>query len=104
MPGFLTFLSIAGTAAMIWVGGGIIVHSLDHYGLSSIGNIIHAAGALAANALPAIGGLVDWVVTAGLSGVVGLVIGAIAIPVAGYIIAPAWRALKSLLRRPERPA
>ena len=26
MPGFLTFLSVAGTAAMIWVGGGIIVH------------------------------------------------------------------------------
>jgi hypothetical protein len=26
MPGFLTFLSAAGTAAMIWVGGGIIVH------------------------------------------------------------------------------
>ena len=25
MPGFLTFLSAAGTAAMIWVGGGIIV-------------------------------------------------------------------------------
>jgi predicted DNA repair protein MutK len=66
MPGFLAFLSIAGTAAMIWVGGGIIIHGLDHYGLSSIGNIIHAAGALAAHALPAVGGLVDWVVIAGL--------------------------------------
>jgi predicted DNA repair protein MutK len=104
MPGFLVFLSIAGTAAMIWVGGGIIIHGLDHYGLSSIGNIIHAAGALAAHALPAVGGLVDWVVIAGLSGVVGLVIGAIAIPVAGYIVAPAWRTLKRVLRRRERTA
>jgi predicted DNA repair protein MutK len=104
MPGFLAFLSIAGTAAMIWVGGGIIIHGLDHYGLSSIGNIIHAAGALAAHALPAVGGLVDWVVIAGLSGVVGLVIGAIAIPVAGYIVAPAWRTLKRVLRRRERTA
>ena len=33
MPGFLTFLSVAGTAAMIWVGGGIIVHGLETYGL-----------------------------------------------------------------------
>jgi len=104
MPGFLTFLSIAGTAAMIWVGGGIIIHGLDHYGLSLIGNIIHAAGTLAAHALPAVGGLVEWIVTAGLSGVVGLVIGAIAIPVAGYVIAPAWRTLKSVLRQRERMA
>ncbi len=104
MPGFLTFLSIAGTAAMIWVGGGIIIHGLDHYGLSSIGNIIHAAGTLAAHVLPAVGGLVEWIVIAGLSGVVGLVIGAIAIPVAGYIVAPAWRTLKGALRRRERTA
>jgi predicted DNA repair protein MutK len=101
MPGFLAFLSIAGTAAMIWVGGGIIVHGLEHYGLTSIGHIIHDAGALAAQAWPAVGGLLGWIVVAGLSGVVGLVIGAIAIPVAGYIIAPAWRSLKSVLRRPE---
>ena len=33
MPGFLTFLSVVGTAAMIWVGGGIIVHGLEAYGL-----------------------------------------------------------------------
>ena len=104
MPGFLTFLSIAGTAAMIWVGGGIIVHGLEHYGLTSIGDIIHAAGTLAAHALPAVGGLVDWIVIAALSGVVGLVVGAIAIPVAGYIIAPAWRTLKSALPRRARAA
>jgi predicted DNA repair protein MutK len=37
MPGFLTFLSAAGTAAMIWVGGGIIVHGLEAYGVHSVG-------------------------------------------------------------------
>ena len=30
---FLIFLRAAGTAAMIWVGGGIIVHGLEAYGL-----------------------------------------------------------------------
>jgi uncharacterized protein len=104
MPGFLKFLSAAGTAAMIWVGGGIIVHGLEHYHLTPIGDFIHAAGEFARHALPPIAGAAEWIVTAALSGVVGLVIGAIAIPVAGYVIAPAWRLLKSLLRRSEKTA
>jgi predicted DNA repair protein MutK len=103
MPGFLTFLSIAGTAAMIWVGGGIIVHGLDHYGLSAIGNAIHAAGHAVAH-VPAVGGFLDWVVTAALSGVLGLVIGALSIPLAGYVIAPAWKRAKAVLPRRGRVA
>ena len=104
MPGFLTFLSVAGTAAMIWVGGGIIVHGLEHYGLTAIGHAIHAAGAMAAHALPAVGGLLEWMVTAALAGVLGLVIGALSIPLAGYVIAPAWKQVKAVLRRRERAA
>jgi predicted DNA repair protein MutK len=104
MPAVLVFLSIAGTAAMIWVGGGIIVHGLDHYGLDTLGHAIFDAGAWAARALPAIGGFVDWLVTAALSGIVGMVIGAAAIPFAGYVIAPAWRVLKSMLPRRTRAA
>jgi predicted DNA repair protein MutK len=104
MPGFLAFLSVAGTAAMIWVGGGIIVHGLEHYGLTSIGDVIHAAGHMAAPALPAIGGLLEWIVTAALSGVLGLVIGAVSIPLAGYVIAPVWKQVKGVLRRRARAA
>ena len=44
MPGFLAFLGAAGTAAMIWVGGGIIVHGLETYGLRAVGDAIHADG------------------------------------------------------------
>ena len=36
-PCFLTFLSAVGTAAMIWVGGGIILHGLEVYGLHFFG-------------------------------------------------------------------
>ena len=32
MPVFLTILCIVGTAAMIWVGGGIVLHGLEVYG------------------------------------------------------------------------
>ncbi|MPZ39145.1 MAG: DUF808 family protein [Rhizobiales bacterium] len=104
MPGFLAFLSIAGTAAMIWVGGGIIVHGLEHYGLTAIGHAIHDAGAWAAHALPVIGAFTEWIVTAALSGLVGLVIGAAAIPLAGYAIAPVWKQVKAFLRRRGRVA
>jgi len=37
MPSFLTVLSVVGTAAMIWVGGGIVLHGLEVYGPPSIG-------------------------------------------------------------------
>ena len=104
MPGFLAFLSAAGTAAMIWVGGGIIVHGLDGYGLHAIHHAIEAAGQAAGHALPWVAAAAEWMVTAALSGIVGLVIGALSIPLAGFVIAPAWKILKSVLRRRERAA
>jgi hypothetical protein len=104
MPGFLAFLSAAGTAAMIWVGGGIIVHGLEKYGLHSIHHAIEAAGHAAGRALPWVAGAAEWIVTAALSGGVGLVIGAASIPLAGFVIAPVWKFVQSVLRRRERAA
>ena len=97
MPGFLTFLSTAGTAAMIWVGGGIIVHGLEAYGVHSVGHTINSAAEAAAHALPSADGLIKWTVMAFLSGVVGLSIGAVSIPVIGFAVAPAWKLLKGIL-------
>ena len=95
MPGFLTFLGAAGTAAMIWVGGSIVVHSLEDFGIHSLADIIHAAAEAAARAVPAAAGLATWAVTALLSGVVGLLVGATSIPAAGFVVAPAWKRVKS---------
>jgi len=97
MPGFLTFLAAAGTAAMIWVGGGIIVHGLEAYGVHSVGHAINSAAEAAAHALPSAAGPVKWTVMAFLSGIVGLSIGAILIPVIGFAFAPAWKLLKGIL-------
>jgi uncharacterized protein len=99
MPGFLTFLSAAGTAAMIWVGGGIIVHGLEAYGVHSVGQAINSAAEAAAHALPSVAGPVKWIVMAVLSGGVGLSIGAVSIPVIGFVFAPAWKLLKGILCR-----
>lgn len=102
MPGFLTFLSAAGTAAMIWVGGGIVVHGLDEYGLHSIAQVIESASHAAAYALTPVAGVAEWIVTAALSGVFGLAVGAAAIPVTGFAIAPPWNFVKSALRGRKR--
>jgi uncharacterized protein len=96
MPGFLTFLSAIGTAAMIWVGGGIIVHGLEACGVHSVGQAINSAAEVAAHALPSAAGPVKWAVGAFLSGIVGLLIGAVPIPVIGFAFAPAWRLLKGV--------
>jgi predicted DNA repair protein MutK len=98
MPGFLRVLSVIGTAAMIWVGGGIIVHGLAGYGWAGIEHTIAGAATAAARALPPLAGAVEWIVTAAGSGVVGLLLGAALIPVATYLVAPLWSRLLRLRR------
>ena len=102
MPVFLTILSAVGTAAMIWVGGGIILHGLEVYGPPSIGSAVHAAAETAAHALPSAAGALEWIVEAAISGVLGLLIGAATIPVVGLAVAPAWRRLKRFLPRRQK--
>jgi predicted DNA repair protein MutK len=98
MPYFLKSLSVVGTAAMIWVGGGIVVHGLEGYGLSGIAHAIHVVSDKAHEVLPA-GGIAQWIASAAGAGIVGLIIGALLIPITGYFLSPAWRSLKGL-RRP----
>ena len=99
MPVLLKILSVVGTAAMIWVGGGIILHGLEVYGPPAIGSAVKATEEAAAHAFPSAAGVLEWIVAAAISGVVGLLVGAACIPVAGFALAPAWTALKRLLRR-----
>ena len=73
MPPFLALLANIGTAAMLWVGGGIIVHALDGYGVREPGHSIHAAADAVGAAM---GGFTGWFVGALGSGLIGLGIGA----------------------------
>jgi hypothetical protein len=97
MPVFLTTLSGVGTAAMIWVGGGIVLHGLEVYGPPSIGSTVHAAAEIVAHALPSAAGALEWIVEAAISGVLGLLVGAATIPIVGFAVAPAWKKLKRFL-------
>ncbi|MDO5646878.1 DUF808 domain-containing protein [Paracoccus sp. (in: a-proteobacteria)] len=94
MPGFMRALTVVGTAAMIWVGGQIILHGLGELGWHGPYDWVHARAEWAAHALPAAPGLAAWVTTAFFDGIAGLVIGLALIPVAEHIITPAMRAIR----------
>ena len=99
MPWLLHGLGIIGTAAMIWVGGGIILHGLEAYGLGWPSHALHGAGTAAAQAAPFAGSFLAWLVEAAGAGVAGFVIGLLAIPLTGRVLSPLWRQVKSLTRR-----
>lgn len=94
MPHFLKALSVVGTAAMIWVGGGIIVHALAGYGLAGIEHLIASVAEPAAQAFPALDATIVWIVTAAGSGIFGLLLGAALIPAAKYIVTPVGERLR----------
>jgi hypothetical protein len=102
MPVCLTFLSVVGTAAMIWVGGGIILHGLEVYGPPAIGLAVNAAAEAAAHAFPSAAGVLEWIVEAAISGAVGLLIGTASIPI--IFASPAWKLLKSFLQACQKGA
>jgi len=76
MAPLLEGLSVVGTAAMLWVGGGIIVHGLESFHVPLLPEWIERASAFA-RAAPVAGPVLGWVVFAALSAVVGLAIGAL---------------------------
>ncbi|QJQ33450.1 DUF808 domain-containing protein [Sphingomonas lacunae] len=77
MPIIMRTLAIVGTAAMLWVGGQIIVHGLETFHISEPAHSFHAAAHWVAGMTGPLGGLFDWLVNATLAGIFGLVIGAI---------------------------
>ena len=81
MPRLLQVLSFVGTAAMLWVGGGIFSHGLAEFGMGVVPHTIEHWGHAAGEAAGWSSGLVAWVVEALGSAVVGLVVGAVVVGV-----------------------
>jgi predicted DNA repair protein MutK len=75
MPHLLSALSIVGTAAMVWVGGGIVLHGLEQFGMGALPHMLHHWAVAAGHAAPAIGGGIEWLVSATGSGIFGLILG-----------------------------
>ena len=75
MPVVMRILSVVGTAAMLWVGGGILLHGAETLGWAAPQHAVHHAGEVAGHAVPGVGGAVAWLVGALAAGVLGLLLG-----------------------------
>ena len=107
MPVLLAALSVIGTAAMLWVGGQIIIHGLEAFHIAQPAHFVHDwSEAAAAFAPEPVRSVVAWLASAALSGLFGVALGALLIPVASYLISPVLRGVKRLfgLRRTSETA
>jgi uncharacterized protein len=80
MPIVLDALTQIGTAAMLWVGGGIIVHGLEHFHATPIPHWVEGLSHWAGG-VPAIGPVTGWLAFALASAVVGFVVGGLIVGV-----------------------
>ena len=76
VPKLLTALATIGTAAMLWVGGGILLHGVEELHLAGpLPHMIHDLSTRAGAAAGPVGGIAAWLVTALAGAVTGLLIG-----------------------------
>lgn len=75
MPVLLAALSIVGTAAMLWVGGGIILHGLEVFGLGWLPHLFHGIADTVGGLVTAASGAISWIVNALFAGIFGLAVG-----------------------------
>lgn len=81
MPIVMKILSVVGIAAMIWVGGHIVVAGLNDLGLHEPYHIFHVIADAAGHAVPAAEGLVSWTTTTFLDFLAGLALGSVIVGV-----------------------
>jgi predicted DNA repair protein MutK len=81
MPVVMSVLSTVGIAAMLWVGGHILLVGLDDLGVSGPYDQVHHAEEDVDHALGALGGVGAWLTNTAASAVVGLLVGAVAVAV-----------------------
>ncbi|NNC52331.1 MAG: DUF808 domain-containing protein [Erythrobacter sp.] len=77
VPLLLVALSFIGTIAMLWVGGGIIVHGTHELGFDLLYDIAHGAEYAVKSTTGALSGFLGWLTYAAISAIIGLVLGAI---------------------------
>jgi predicted DNA repair protein MutK len=85
MPRLLAVLTVVGTAAMLWVGGHILLVGSDELGLHALYGAVHSLEEAAHEATGALGGLVGWLVNTLGSALLGLVVGAVVVAVVSAV-------------------
>ncbi|GAB6897206.1 DUF808 domain-containing protein [Kineosporia succinea] len=84
MPKVFTVLSTVGIAAMLWVGGHILLAGVDDLGWHAPYELVHHLEE-GAHDVAGIGGFLGWFVNTLCSAVIGLVVGAVVVLVMHFI-------------------
>jgi predicted DNA repair protein MutK len=84
MPKLLTALTVVGTAAMLWVGGHILLIGSKELGWHAPYDFVHDLEKQVED-VGGIGGLFAWLINTGISAVIGLIVGAIVVAVVAFV-------------------
>ena len=98
MPVFLRVLSFVGMVAMLWVGGGILLHGLHELGVHGPEQAVKHAADVVGRAVPVMTSAVVWIVSAGIAGILGVGVGAVVAPLTDHVLVPAVGFVKRRLR------
>ncbi|MCX6464981.1 MAG: DUF808 domain-containing protein [Pseudonocardiales bacterium] len=85
MPVVLAILSTVGVAAMLWVGGHILLVGVDELGFHPIYDFVHGVEVVVHDATGALGGFLGWLTNTVFSAILGLVVGAVVVAVVHLI-------------------
>ena len=78
MPAVLAVLSFVGMLAMLWVGGGILLHGLAEFGVDGPEHLLHVVSEVVRTSAPVGATVLSWLVAASAAGLVGLAVGGLA--------------------------
>jgi predicted DNA repair protein MutK len=81
MPVVMSVLSTVGIAAMLWVGGHILLVGIDELGVSAPYDAVHHAEEDVDHALGPVGGIGGWLTNTAASAVLGLAVGAVVVAI-----------------------
>jgi len=90
VPYLLKILAMIGTAAMLWVGGSILVHGIAEFGFHGPEHLIEAMANRVASASAPLAGVLHWLTTSAAQAVLGILAGVVTILVV-QIAAPLIR-------------
>ncbi|KGF70761.1 ABC transporter [Hoeflea sp. BAL378] len=83
MPAFMETIAGIGTAAMLWVGGAIIIHGLEDFDLTTIGHFVEDMSHKVQESVTVAPGFLGWATEALISGLFGLAIGLVVLALMG---------------------
>ena len=80
MPKLLSLLTVVGTAAMLWVGGHILLIGTHELGWDGIYDPVHHLEEQVAD-VGGVGGVLGWLVNTAISAMIGLIVGAVVVAI-----------------------